>query len=152
MSDLPETGWDAAAQRAVDEMGWKLPLARDFVIGFFLAAGDMRPFSDWVLRGHKPSERVMKAVALMMCESVPDDVSAALPFALVRKRRVGGRKNSRPNPELAVRDWFLAENVRAQFIEPGQYEAAIQAVSEMGAIGRQTVRDAYDKKHSRRLR
>lgn len=149
--DLPGNGWDMAAQLLVDD-GMNMHAARDLVIGYFLRAGDMRPFSDWVLRGHVPGDRVLKCVAIMSCENIAPEATNALPFALVRKKRGGGKKNSRPDPEVEIYHARIAELVRdAGGGDKGMYDAAITTVVA-DVLGderkRQTVRDAYDKRFS----
>lgn len=153
--ELLANGWDMAAQLYVDQTGLDIAVARDLVIGFFLRAGDMRPFSYWALRGHCPSDRVIRCIALMAHEAVPEDVASALPFALVRKKRGGGKKNSRPNPEIEIYHARLAElALQAGAGNRSQYEAAIQMVVDLLGDQKkhQTVRDAYDTRYSRRLR
>lgn len=153
MTDLPGTDWDVEAQLAVDG-GLDLAEARDLVIGRYMVAGDMRPFSEWVLQGHQPSSLVLTALAWITRERVPDSIADKLPFALTRKLRKGG-KNSRPDPGKEFRDWLLAKRAReAGAGEPGMYDAGIKAVVDLIGDQRahQTVRDAYDKHYSRKPR
>ena len=150
--DLPQTGWDMAAQLCVDA-GMPLAEARDLVISFFLEHGDMRAFSDWVLRGHQPGERVLMCIALMSCQDVSPSVAEALPFALERKKRGGGKKGSRPDPDLMIFRARVAELARdAGAGMPHQYEAGIQAVTDLLGDPKkhQTIRDAYDSYYSTR--
>lgn len=152
--DLPTNGWDMVAQMAVDK-GMNLADARDLVIGYFLRSGDMRPFSDWILRGHSPSQRVLQCVALMACEKISPESEDALPFALVRRKRRPGKKNSRPDPEVEIYHERLAELVNdAGAGEPGLYDAAIETVVDL--LGdqkkKQTVRDAYDPRFSKKTK
>jgi hypothetical protein len=147
--ELPSNGWNMAAQMLVYN-GLSLPDARDLVIGLFLRSGDMRPFSDWVLRGHAPCKRVLECIALMSCETVASETANALPFALVRKKRGGGKKNSRPDPEVEICHARLFEMVRdTGGSVRGNYEAAIATVVDLLGDKKkhQTNRDTYDARH-----
>jgi hypothetical protein len=141
------SGWDLEAQLRVDREGCSLDTARDDVIMRYLTAGDTRPFSDWVRSGHAPSKWVLCALAEIM-EPRPETL-AVLPFALVRKKRGGGKKNSRPDPEIDARDSAIALNVKARIDGGLKYDAAIAEVREFmgGRVDEKTVRNAYDSRH-----
>lgn len=152
--ELPKSGWDMVAQLLVDD-GMDLLDARNTVIGYFLRSGDMRPFSDWVLRGHVPDGRVLKCIAIMSCENIAPETANALPFALVRKKRGGGKKDSRPDPETEIYHARLADLVRdAGGGDPGMYDAAVSTVVDLLGDKRkhQTVRDAYDTRFSKKAK
>lgn len=149
MSDDLKGGWDAAVQLLVDD-GMALPAARDLVIGHFLHHGDLRPFADWVLRGHPPSVAVLRAVAMASLDSLPTDLSVKLPYQLVSKRRdgVAGRN---VDPETKVRNALLGANV-ARLVAGGEkYEAAIAITAERAGSGvaQKTIASAYAKRKRR---
>jgi hypothetical protein len=84
--------WDAEVAIRQEDGITSLHEARDAVIVEWLTKGDTRPFYDWVLLGHRPSNSVLRAIAYMMMRSdspsfVPDvmpdsDLAASLAFGL----------------------------------------------------------------------
>ncbi|QPC94744.1 hypothetical protein [Mesorhizobium sp. INR15] len=151
MTEDIRSAWDALAQEHCDQTGITLPNARDNIIGFWLTAGDTRPFFDWVLRGHKPSPENVLLVAAMMARAdspdvLPSKLKDALPFGLSIS---GKRRGDRSNLEFVVRDYFIGREVERKIAVGEKYEAAIAAVHEWLPatnikVGPQTVRDAYD--------
>ncbi|SIT58782.1 conserved hypothetical protein [Mesorhizobium prunaredense] len=151
------TAWDALAQCLCDEKGELLADARDAVIVMWLEKGDTRPFYDWVLRGHEPSSGVVRMIAAMMAKAdSPDVLPATIRSGLSCGLSITGKKRGdRSNPENDARDYFIYRDVARKIASGGGYEAAIAAVHEglprIGInIGRQSVRDAYDKRHRRK--
>jgi hypothetical protein len=93
--------WDIAARLLVDDEGIPVPAARDTVILEWLREGDTRPFYDWVLCGHVPSQAVLTALAYMMFRADSDrfdpalmphqDFAASLRYGLEVRRPGSGR-------------------------------------------------------------
>jgi len=145
--------YDLEAQVLHDETGIPLSQARDRVILNWLADGDTRPYFDWVLAGHVPSRDVMVYLAAMMAKAdspdcLPPEAQQLTKYGL---GITGRKRGDRSNLEIDRRDFFIGREVAKRIASGEKYEAAIEAVHawlpSVGLhVGRQTVRDAYDKR------
>lgn len=64
--ETPGTPWDIEALAVARDHGRSIGNARDIVILDWLTKGDTRPFADWTMCGHVPSQEVLLALAVMM--------------------------------------------------------------------------------------
>lgn len=161
--ELDLTPWEIDARMAATAHDISDAQAIDLVILDWLARGDAKAFADFVLTGHRPSHRVLQAVALMMLRGDPDcdfdpaktgdpDLVSALPFALAVKSDKPGRKAA---ASKRARDDLIAREVARVMAGGSSYDGAVATVHDWlrkditPDIGVETVRAAYDKRADR---
>jgi hypothetical protein len=139
--------------------------ARNRVIIEWLLAGDSRALAALLLDGHVLGETARVVLALMLLDETDakatieqrhlDPETWRFPYRFMLKGgRAAGRRFS---PENAERDRLLAENVNRLRQQGVRYKVAIDTVNRAvrdsgGAIGEQTIRDAYDRRHGKKPR
>ena len=150
--NTPDNPWDSEAAWIAREEGGLVNEFYDRVILRLLRLGGSRPLADFLLKGHEPGPTVRRYIALMMLNRddfanrspadsnlFPDD---EMPFRFDIKSR-SGKKGRHFEPE---------KQQVAQLAPTLGYEAAIARVKEAinesgGAVGEQTIRDAYDQRY-----
>ncbi len=144
---LADTPWGQEAHHFSRESGEPFEKCRDLVILQYLSDGDTRPLLALIRTGQAPGPGVLRYVAAMMGE-VRHNKLENLPFRL----EVKGNDGNKPRDgELRWRDYLLNKNVECEMEEGGKYEHhAIPNIASLSGLGKQTVRDAYDKFHPRK--
>ncbi len=145
--DKKNTPWGQEADFYSQQSGDSFAKCRDFVILSYLQYGDPRPLVALFMTGKAPGPAVLRYVAGMMGHPTHNKLRN-LPFEMFLKGRNGKKPKDR---ELVWRDFLLNKNVEKEMALDKKYEhAAVPDVAELSGLGKQTVRDAYDKYHPRR--
>ena len=145
--DKESTPWGQEADFLSRQSGNPFAICRDFVILNYLDYGDPRPLAALFMTGEAPGPAVLRYVAGMMGAPTHNKL-LDLPFEMILKGRNGRKPKNR---ELKWRDFLLNKHVEKEMARGNKYEhAAVPDIAELSGLGEQTVRDAYDKYHSRR--
>ena len=145
--DKKNTPWGQEAAFLSDQSDEPFAIWRDFIILSYLQYGDPRPLVALFMTGKAPGPAVLRYVAGMMGHPTHNKLRD-LPFEMFLKGRNGRKPKDR---ELVWRDFLLNKNVEKEMALDKKYEhAAVPDVAELSGLGKQTVRDAYDKYHPRR--
>ena len=133
--------WDIEADQLQKLRSWSLDEARNYAICVWLIeAGDVRPFVDWVGRGHVPSPTVTNLIARMMQKG--DD--GRVPYILDSKKRLGGRGPGK-NREKLIRNALVTESINHLIKDDGwKYDAAIAEIASLTNQSKANVRQVYD--------
>ena len=139
--------WDISVDQLVLCNGASPGLARDFVILQWLAQGDTRPYSDFTARGHQPGREVTRYIGMMLNPS--DDTEKEIPCRLEVRHR--GRRGRPVNPQTAVRDGLIFDQVTRMKAERISYDGALDRVADMfPGDQRDMIEKAYKKECARR--
>ena len=139
--------WDIAVDRQVRINGASPGLARDFVILQWLAQGDTRPYSDFTARGHEPDREVTRYLGMMLNPS--DNTEKEIPYRLEIRQR--GRRGRPVNPQTAVRDGLIFDQVTGMKAEGIRYDGALDRVADMfPGDQRDMIEKAYKNECARR--
>lgn len=116
----------------------------DLVIARYLASGDPRPFSWWVLNGYRPSDSVITLLANMLNPVSPID--DRFPYTFQPKQRHPKRGHPPKGPEDKLRDLLVALSVQKKLYElgPGTYDAVLIEVAEWVGISVSMAKRAYE--------
>lgn len=145
--DKESTPWGQEADYYSQQTGEPFAKCRDVIILSYLCCGDARPLVALFATGEAPGPGVLRYVAGMM-GAPTHSKHRELPFRMYLKGRNG---NKRKDGELRWRDFLLSKNVENEIAGGKKYEhAAIPDVAELSGLGKQTVRDAYDKFHPKK--
>lgn len=142
---LPDNPLDTFAG-VYSDGGMPIAQARDTVILRCLAAGDVSAFSYFVLAGHQPGREVLRTMAFMASECVPDVIVDVVPFKLKTARRKSIGAGKRINPLVVMRDELIELNIQALVSGGLKRGAAEAAVAEM-ISGKQDMAKGRSRKH-----
>ncbi|MFG1346126.1 hypothetical protein V5F59_14625 [Xanthobacter autotrophicus DSM 431] len=153
--ETPGTPWDIEALAVVRDHDRSMGNARDIVIMDWLAKGDTRPFADWIMCGHAPSQEVLIALAVMMTRAdnpsfdpagIDDpkmrEIADIFPLGI----EVTGKGKRTRDPANIIRDKLIARDVARAMARNLSREKAVGLVTDwLAEIGIHMGTDAVEK-------
>lgn len=145
--DRNGTPWGEEADYYAKESGQDFEVCRDFVILMYLQYGDERALVDLLRTGKAPSPAVLRYMAALM-GAPSSELHTDLPAKISVSGDNGHHKRER---DLVWRDRLLNDLVEGELKKlRANYEVEIDKVAADYGFGKQTVRDAYDKRRPRK--